>query len=272
MKRSFFSSLLVVTLACGGASEEEPSTPTPVPPPLDLAQVEDSIEVDSLTPVPREILKSMRAAGLEKSIKELIAARDLDVTIANKDIAAVRTGAVAADAMFLAGESDNDEFLASLNKVRAGMANIGTGEGMLEAFDDLLVRVSNESRSRDDFLLEMESILGMRGAGRSWGPLDQTGPLVQAGAWLAGVNLVGKAILSENKPGAAQILLRHGDTIDRLLVYVRTEGVDRAPREGLMALDETLVALSDITRKSELLTLDDVQQVVDKTDRLLSML
>jgi hypothetical protein len=271
MKRLFLSSLLV-TVACGGAPEEEASGPTPVPPPLDVSQAEADAEVDSLTPVPREILTSMRAAGLEQSVKALIQARDLDVTIANKDIAAVRTGAVAADAMFLAGESDNEEFLASLTRVRAGMANIGTGEGMLEAFDDLLVRVANESRSREDFLLEMESILGMRGAGRSWGPLDQTGPLVQAGAWLAGVNLVSKAILAENKPGAAQILLRHGDTIDRLLVYVRTEGVNRAPREGLMALDETLVALADITRKTELLTLDDIQEVVEKTDRLLSML
>ncbi len=260
--------------ACGGSTPEEaaPAAPVPEPDALVEQEMEDADPQESLTPSPNEVIRAMRATGMDVKIAELIPERNLDIRADNKHIAAVWTGIVAADAIFTGEDASPEAFLGRLKSVEKGMKTIGAGAGVQSAIADTITRVENGTASRSEFLREFEEMLAMKVPGEGWGPDDPTGILVQAGTWLAGVNLVSKAIVQSERTGAAQTLLRHGDVVDHFLEYVRTEGMDSIPRDGLKPLNDALVQIGEITRKTELLTLDDARAVEAKTSEILGLL
>jgi hypothetical protein len=260
--------------ACGGSTPDEAAPAAPVPEPDALAeqQMENADSQQSLTPSPNEVIRAMRAIGMDVKIAELIPERNLDIRADNKHVAAVWTGIVAADAIFTGEDATSEAFLGRLKSVEQGMKAIGAGAGVQSAIADTIIRVENGTASRSEFLREFEELLAMKVPGEGWGPDDPTGILVQAGTWLAGVNLVAKAIVKSESTGAAQTLLRHGDVVDHFLEYVRTEGMDSLPREGLKPLNDSLVKIGEITRKTELLTLDDARAVEAMTSDILVLL
>ena len=260
--------------ACGGSTTEEAAPAAPVPEPDALAEqdMENADSQQSLTPSPNEVIRAMRAIGMDVKIAELIPERNLDIRADNKHVAAVWTGIVAADAIFTGEDATSEAFLGRLKSVEKGMKALGAGAGVQSAIADTITRVENGTASRSEFLREFEEMLAMKVPGEGWGPDDPTGILVQAGTWLAGVNLVAKAIVKSESTGAAQTLLRHGDVVDHFLEYVRTEGMDSLPREGLKPLNDSLVKIGEITRKTELLTLDDARAVEAMTSEILVLL
>jgi hypothetical protein len=274
MTMSFLILSALLLTACGGSKTEEaaPAPPTPEPDALVAQEMEDADSQQSLTPSPNEVVRAMRAIGMDVKIAELIPERNLDIRSDNKHIAAVWTGIVAADAIFTGEEASQEDFLGRLKSVELGMKTIGAGAGVQNAIADTIIRVENGTASRSEFLREFEELLAMKVPGEGWGPDDPTGILVQAGTWLAGVNLVSKAIVQSGRTGAAQTLLRHGDVVDHFLEYVRTEGMESIPREGLQPLNDTLVKIGEITRKTELLTLDDARAVETMTSEILGLL
>jgi hypothetical protein len=103
------------------------------------------------------------------------------------------------------------------------------------------------------------------------GPKDTTGPMLQAGAWLAGTNLVAKAVVAKNDPDAAQKLLRRPEVPAFFLKYISSgEGEEKA---GKMAgkVAETLAKLEAISSKPKL-DQADAQAIADATDALLQLL
>ncbi len=272
MRFLIFPALLLP--ACGGSTPEDPAPAAPVPAPEALVEqdMKAADPQESLTPSPNEVIRAMRAIGMDVKIAELIPERNLDIRSDNKHIAAVWTGIVAADAIFTGEDASSEAFLGRLKSVEKGMAAIGAGAGVQSAIADTITRVENGTASRAEFLREFEELLAMKVPGEGWGPEDPTGILVQAGTWLAGVNLVSKAIVQSERTGAAQTLLRHGDVVDHFLEYVRTEGLESIPREGLKPLNDALVQIGEITRKTELLTLDDARAVEQKSSEIMGLL
>lgn len=252
--------------ACDGTStvDEVSQTPSEVPVALTDAAVPalgDADSLSALTPSPREVVAAMKAAGLSPSIGDLVPDRSLSMDGMNKNLVAVWTGVLAADAVLTNTDASQELFVSRLKAVESGMASLGAGSGLMDTIGDSIVRVENGTSSRDEFLREFEEILAMKVPGEAWGPEDNTGVLVQAGTWLAGVNLVSSAIIAEEKQGAAQVLLRHGDVVDHFLYYVRVEGPSNTPLAGLEVLDASLVQLGLLTKKAELLTLDDARAI-----------
>lgn len=270
MRRS--TALLWITaslIACGSppAPEAPPATPAApeVAPPAAPADVNKV-----LAPSPLKLEEEVRAAGVADALADLVPTSPAEVTTDDKDRIAVRTGVVLAYAVLGGKTTPKADFVAQLKSARAGMAGLGAGAGLLSTIDDSIKHVENDAASREDFLRELDQIVGYSVPEQGWGPDDRTGPLLQAGAWLAGTNVVARAIVRSGKAEAADKLLRHKDVADYFLGYVKAGGQEKA---GPVAdqLAATLTRMSEIAAKPTL-TVEDAASVADATDALLKLL
>lgn len=262
---------LWTALLAAGCSGSEPPAPAPVaPPPVEKPAPTPGEVGRVLAPSPLQLESAVREAGIAEAMADLVPATPADVATDDKDRIAVRTGVVLAYAVLGGRDTPKADFLAQLRSARAGMAALGAGEGLLSTIDTSITHVENDAASREDFLRELDQVVGYSVPEQGWGPGDRTGPLLQAGAWLAGSNVVARAIVRSNKPEAAEKLLRRGDVADYFLGYVNQEGQEKA---GPVAdqLKATLEQMKAIAEKPAL-TVEDAAAVADATGALLSLL
>ena len=99
----------------------------------------------------------------------------------------------------------------------------------------------------------------------------QVVPLIQAGSWLEGSNLLAGAILDAKKPEVGNDMLRQPLIADYFLKYVQLEGRAKAPDEVVKQLNATLLKLKEISSKPSLVEAD-VKEIKAQTDTVLSML
>lgn len=145
------------------------------------------------------------------------------------------------------------------------------GKGLLETVSHVRVKMTNDALTRKEFLTELDDIISMSVPGSGIGKDDTTGPLLQAGAWISTVNLMGQAMLKDNKTDAANTLFRHGQVLEYFLLYAETKGKDKAPKGILNKLEEILTSMKQISEKKDI-TREDVQKVVDDTNLLLNLI
>lgn len=263
----FIVAALWTTLTFVGC--ESPPPPAPVAPPAPAAPVPAEVS-RILAPSPLKLEAEVREAGVAEVLADLVPTAPAEVVTEDKDRIAMRTGVVLAYAVLGGRDTPKADFVAQLRSARSGMAALGAGPGLMSTIDDAIVKVENDAASRDDFLRELDQIVGYAVPEQGWGPEDRTGPLLQAGAWLAGTNVVARAIVRSGKPEAAEKLLRRKDVADYFLKYVRTEGQQKA---GPVAeqLEKTLTELATIAEKPTL-GVEDANAVASATDALLKLL
>lgn len=284
--RSLSPLALLLLAACSGGEEptkpeevktvEAPSTePAPPAPTLALQDLAAQAENIALVPSPAEMQRSLEKAGIAQGLSALVPERKLKLDAENKDVVAVRTGVVLADALLTVKDAPKDKLLERLNRVKEGLKTLGAGNDLQATLDDLVSRVTNDGVSRDDLLKELDELHGVaipelkqelpEGKG------ERLVPLIQAGSWLAGSNLVADAIVTANKPDAGTQLLRQPQVADYFLKYVKVEGEGKAPDEVLAQLESTLTKLKEIAVKPAL-TLDDVKEVKSQTASVMTLL
>ena len=100
---------------------------------------------------------------------------------------------------------------------------------------------------------------------------DWVVPLIQAGSWLEGANLVSGAVAETGKYEAADNLLRQPAVVDYFIKYVDREGADKAPDEVVAKLRETLSTLKTVASKPTLAEAD-VKTIHEATGAVLSLL
>lgn len=246
--------------AASAPAVEAPPAPTP----------EQASRV--LAPSPLKLEAQVREAGVADTVADLVPKSPADVATEDKDRVAVRTGVVLAYAVLGGRETPKPDFVAQLRSARAGMAGLGAGAGLLSTIDDSIQHVENDAASREDFLRELDDIVGYSVPEQGWGPEDRTGPLLQAGAWLAGTNVVSRAVVRSGKAEAAEKLLRREDVADYFLRYVKVEGQDKATGPVAEQLERTLIELKAVSEKPSPLGIEDAQKVADATSALLALL
>jgi hypothetical protein len=245
-------------------------TAGPAAPP---APVDDHAKYRALAPSPLGIQQQVADAGISGTLAKHVPATGFDMAQENadQDAIALRTGVLLAYAILEGPDTPKDAFLGRLRSIRTGMARLTAEEGLLSTIDDFVKNVENDSSSRKDFITELDNIASMMVPENGWGPDDKSGPLLQAGGWLAGTHLVAKAIVEANDPKAANALLHEKEVVAYFLQYVRSEGRDHGPDGIVGAVERTLVELEAIAAK-ETLTVEDAQQVVKVTDQLFALL
>lgn len=275
------SSVLLVGLLhlTGCSSDEKPvepvTPPAPAepagPPKFDKAALEAAAENIALVPSPAEMQKALEKNGIATGLSAKVVDRTLKMDIANKDVIAVRTGVALADALLTVKDAPADKLTARLLTVKAGMAGLGGGTDIGATIDDINARVANNSVSRDDLVKELDEMHGAIIPEIKFEAGDRVVPLIQAGSWLEGSNLVAAAIVEANNPTAGSELLRQPQVADYFLKYVQTEGGGKAPDEVIGQLNTTLTKLKEIASKPTL-TIDDVKEVKSQTDAVLALL
>ena len=273
--------LLVLFLACAEAPAPAPSAVTPAPVSAPAASAPVAVPSPALTetqvlrvlaPSPLELKARLDGAGIASNLAPLVPASRFRTPPASADVSAIRAGIRTADALLAGGGEDKATFLARLREIRQGMAEIGAGEGLLSSFDDVITKVENDAASREDFIAELDAVTASMVPEQGWGPADTTGPLVQAGAWLAGTDLVAQAVVKAGSDTAADQLLRQPEVAEYFLQYARTQGADKAPGPVRDALVAALTKLRDIARLERPLTVADAQAVHDAASQLFGFL
>lgn len=263
---------------CAGDAPVEPPKPVAAepagPPKLDLAALAAAAENVALVPSPAEMQRALEKHGIATGLSSLVVERALKMDIENKDVIAVRTGVALADAVLTVKDAPHEKLTARLNTVKAGMAALGGGSDIGTTIDDINARVVNGSVSRGDLVKELDEMHGAIIPEIRFEAGERAVPLVQAGSWLEGSNLVASAILASNSPAAAAAgtdLLRQPQVADYFMRYVATEGEGKAPDAVLKQLQATLTMLKAIASKPAL-TIEDVKEIKTQTDAVLALL
>jgi hypothetical protein len=251
---------------------EVPSTEkAPAAAEISIADLQASAQNVTLAPSPAEMQKAMEKAGISDGLSKLVSDRAMKMDVANKDIIAVRTGVVLADCLLTVKDAPKDKLLARLDQVKGGLLALGAGNDIQATITELSTQLTNDAISRDDLVKQLDELHGAIIPEIRFEAGERAVPLIQAGSWLEGSNLVSTAIITANKPDAGTQLLRQADVVDYFLKYVKTEGADKAADSVLKQLEGTLNKLKEIAAKPTL-TLDDVKDVKAQTDSVLALL
>ncbi|MBN1337383.1 MAG: hypothetical protein JXB39_15610 [Deltaproteobacteria bacterium] len=265
--------LALLLAACGG--REEPAPPPPPPPAAPQAIDVDAARANavntSLTPSPAEMQTALTRAGIAESLATFMAARTIAVEHANLDQVAVRTGVVIADVVLTAKEAPKETLVARLGDIKKGLELLGGGKDLQATLDELITQVQSDAITRDRLVMEMDELSGAVIPEMEYEAGPRSVPLIQAGSWLEGANLVAAAVRKAQKPEAAGVLLRQPDVVGYFLGYVRGEGSTRAPDQVIDKLEASLKVLQGITGKPTL-SAQDVEILYTETESVLKLL
>lgn len=272
--------------ACSGGTTTEPKpTTTPTgkepptapptevkpPDPIALAELEASAQNITLVPSPAEMQRALSKAGVATGLDKLVTERALKMDVENKDVIAVRTGVILADTLLTVKDAPKAKLVERLGAVKAGLVALGAGTDLPRMIDDLSARINNDGISREDLVKELDDIHGAAIPEIKYEAGDRCVPLIQAGSWLEGSNLVATAVLEANAIEAGNQLLRQPQVADYFLKYVQVEGQGKAPDEVVKQLETTLLKLKGIAAKPAL-TVDDLKEVKSQTAAVLALL
>lgn len=282
MKPRMMVLLGALTIAAIGCSKEQPApktpapaevkeTPPPVAPTLSLDDLKKDAATVALTPSPVEMQAALAKNGIAQPLAGLIKNRDIQTNVPSKDQVAVRTGVVVADLVLTAKEASKEDTIKRLTRIKEGLLALGAGGDVTATIDELTAAIQNDAITRDKLVMKMDDLSGAIIPEIEYEAGPQVVPLIQAGSWLEGANLVSKAIRASGKYTAADALLKQPDVVDYFLKYVQTEGQDKAPDEVVKKLEETLKTLKEVTSKPTL-SEQDVTTINVATDSVLALL
>jgi uncharacterized coiled-coil protein SlyX len=236
-----------------------------------VADLQAAAENIALVPSPAEMQRALQKNGIQEGLSAMVPDRKLKMDVQNKDVVAVRTGVVLADALLTVKDAPAEKLVERMNAVKAGMASLGAGADIGATIDEINTSITSNSSTRDDLVKTLDELHGAIIPEIKYEAGERCVPLLQAGSWLAGSNLVAAAIIKANNTTAGTELLRQPQVADYFLKYVAVEGEGKAPDEVLKQLDTTLKKLKEIAAKPSL-ALEDVTEVKTQTDAVLALL
>lgn len=262
--------LVTMLMACTGAPSAPTSEPEPTPPPTE-AKAEPSASAEALmadqdafkvlAASPLSLKQKVLEAGLEDELAAVVPSTFPPLPpVEDKDAVAFRTGVVFTTVLLTGTRSEKDAFLKGIRALREGLAALGSGAGWLSQIDDAIQHIENDAASREDLLSELDAIVESHVPEEGWGPDDKTGPLVQAGAWLVGIQWTAQAIVRANDASSADKLLKRPEVASFFLKYLKTE--EGAQKVSLLRrkIAQGLTELQELT-STEHLTMAEVQRI-----------
>ncbi len=273
MTQIFFVALLSL-LACSEekAAPKAPPAPAVAPPAPPPAAVPAPAANDAaLVPSPGQVQKAMEDAGITADIQKLVKQGVLRSTAESKDEVAVRTGVLLSHLVLTAKTAPKADTLARLAAVKTGFVAMGAGSDIPRTIDELTARLNNDAVNGADLVKELDDLARVLVPEVSYEAGPRMVPLIQAGAWLAGTNVVAGAIDASGKTEAATTLLRRPEVVAYFLKVVKTEGSSNVAASVLGKLEAALLKLQKVSGKPTL-SKEDVQAVQTTTADVLALL
>lgn len=273
---------LLSAFACGGGSEPATPAATEAPAAAAVAALPDKLDFDNLNignaggstlvPSPRELQAALGAAGLQTTLASLVPARTWKADANDTDRVAVRTGVVIADLLLTVTGAEDAALIKHLTDIRAGMSSLDAGSDIDATLADLIERVKAGAIDRDTLLGEFDDLSQVAVPELEFHGNARIVPLIKAGSWLAGANLVARAAQTDAKPAAVDGILKQPEVVGYFKTYVKEEGADKVTGEVAAQLDTTLSTLDTLARKEGSLSAEDIASVVATTNDVLGML
>jgi hypothetical protein len=272
--------LLAALTGCDTPPPEAPPAPTPptaaevkAPPvgPLSVGALA-SAEPVALVPSPLEMQAALKRSGLLGPQGLLVKPRPLKAAGEDHDRLAVRTGVALADLLLIVQTAQTPELVGLLKEIRAGLVALGAKDDALSALDELTAQVQNEALTRDSLVQELDALSGgtLPELEAQLGP--RAVPLIRAGSWLEGANLVSSSIIAGGNYDTATDLLRHPGVVAWFQRYVEETPAGRPDQEQLVPiLRESLKSLATATA-AERLGEAEVRQIHQSTAAVLDLL
>jgi hypothetical protein len=267
---------------CGGGEAPAPAAPEPAAPAtpanpetpsLDLAALQASSEARAtLVPSPIETQNALEAIGVDASLAKLVPTRTFDLTKAESDHIAIRTGVVLADTLLTLTSADKDTLIARLEQVRTGLAALKAGADLDGQLAQMIDGVRGDAITRGELLKQFDDLSGAVIPELEFEGNTRIVPLIQAGSWLSGANLVAKAVQAAGNPAGSDSLLKQPGVVSYFLTYVKAQGADKAPPQVTAHLQTSLETLQGLATKAEPLTPADIATVIQVTDDVVGLL
>ncbi|MCB9674256.1 MAG: hypothetical protein H6737_04015 [Alphaproteobacteria bacterium] len=271
--------LMSLLAACSGGSTEKPKPepevvvePVPETPEITPEDLKNSAENTALVPSPIETQRALEAAGIDTQLATLIPAHDFDLDNGDLEQAAVRSGVYLADMMLTVKSAEKDELIKRLEAVRKGMNQLKGGSDIDAILVDYQESLKTDAIGRDELLKEFDELSGAVIPELEFNGQERVVPLIEAGSWLEGANLMARAVKQKGKPDAADGLLKQPQVVDYFLKYVKEEGAEKAPVQVAEKLEESLNTLKGLAEKKEPLTEADIDSVIKVTSDVLALL
>ena len=240
---------------------------------LDINNINPSnVKEIALVPSPAEMQKALSRAGLQSKLADLaLSEKSIAMNTENQDQLAIRCGVVLAELVLTVKTAPKEKMLSHLAALKVGFTKLGAGDKFLKTIDTMSSNIKTDAKSRDDLLKDMDSLAGIMVPELEKELGKWVVPLVQAGSWLKGANLVAGAINEEQKYDAATRLLKQPQVVDYFLKYVQREGTKKAPDEIVQKLEFALLNLKKIASKDKL-NQADVKAIQSDTTEVLLLL
>lgn len=269
-------SLLALLAACSGEAPAPPAEPAPAAnpaePPVDAQKLGEQHDEIALVPSPLEMQKVLDQSGIQTQLSSLVKPHDFEMTGEGADRSAVRTGVVLADLLLTTKTATDEQLLAHLALVGKGMTELKGDDNILRSVEDITNRVKAKSVTREELVKEFDEMSQVMIPHMDFHGEARVVPLIEAGSWLEGANLVSKALKSAQDKAPAEKLLKAPTVVEYFLKYVKTEGAAKAPEAVTAKLDESLNVLKTLASKTEPLTDADLDTVARVTDDVLALL
>jgi len=270
------------TSAGDGDNTTENATETPKADPLgdmDPSKLKEGMESGeddarrfTIVPSPRETQEAMESAGIDTKLATLIKKREMEFDDQDLDDVAVRTGVVIADMLLTVKTADDEQLVQRLQHIKTGMKTLKGGDDIQKTLDDIINRVKADAVTRDDLLKELDELSGAIIPELEFEGQKRIVPLIQAGSWLEGANLVARAAKEKGKPGSVDGILKRPHVVDYFIEYVSGEGKDKAPAAVTEKLQSSLQTLKGLAEKPDSLTEQDIDTVIQVTEDVLALL
>lgn len=277
--RPWTLAVLLAASACSGGEvpaegEVSPDAAVDEAPPLEMSKDDLAKGSENIALVPSvvETQAALEASGISTQLADLLPERKLEMKKDGKDNAAVTTGVLIADMLLTVKTAPKEKLLAHLAQIKAGMQALEGGNDIQNVIGDIEERVKADAVTRDELLKELDELSGAVIPELEFNGQERIVPLIQAGSWLEGANLVAKAVKQADKPAAADSLLKQPAVVAYFLKYVKEEGAEKAPAAITQKLEESLLALKAIADKTEPLTTADIDVVIKTTNDVLALL
>jgi len=269
--------LLGLLTACSGGTTEKPTPeptvePVPETPEISPEELKSTAETTALVPSPMETQRALEAAGIDTKLSSLVPAHDFDLDNGDLEQAAVRSGVFLADMMLTVKTADKDALIARLEAVRKGMSQLNGGKDINAILLDYKDSIKTDAIGREELLKEFDELSGAVIPELEFNGQERVVPLIEAGSWLEGANLMARAVKAKGKPDAADGLLKQPQVVAYFLKYVKEEGANKAPVQVAEKLEESLNALKGLSEKKEPFTAEDIDQVIEVTSNVLALL
>jgi hypothetical protein len=236
---------------------------------IDLSS--QQIEQDILAPSPLETQKTLRDLGVSIALHEFVQSESYKFTGNSREQAAIRVGVLLCDLIISIDKASKAEVLKRFSNIIEGMAIMKVGQGLMDMVKEMHTEYANDAMTKQEIVESLDNIAAMSVPGDGFSKDDPTGPLLQAGAWLEGVNLVTKALIKENKIEIANKLLRLEHVATYFLQYAEGEGKEKTTKQILEQMKISLIHLKKISTKKEI-SRTDLDTAVAETERMLSFL